>query len=254
MMSIYEGITARHAVYDKRAIINFTTEVNDDSVLLLVDYLDNFFDYYKYEEIELRIKSPGGRVSAMNVLIDKINYYIDRGKRIRTRGIGTVASAAAVILTAGSIGFRSVEKYTRILYHSPRVYMTSSEVITIDYANSIAKELEKYEEETKKFLARKATEKLKFLIKQVKNSYKSEDEFRKSITKIAEEFNEVAKRYNLTNQPFLDFKSINLDEIDEKYQRYFEDVFGKLLRQEVYLSPEEAKALLLIDGYPEDLD
>ncbi len=66
------------------------------------------------QDIVLIINSPGGSVDASNALLDLLsNIRMD----IRTVGVGTCASAAAMLLASGTKGKRVIGESTSVMIH-----------------------------------------------------------------------------------------------------------------------------------------
>ena len=67
-------------------------------------------------DIELYINSPGGELTALFAIYDTMQYV---GPDIQTVCFGQAASAAAVLLAAGTPGKRFALPHARILLHQP---------------------------------------------------------------------------------------------------------------------------------------
>lgn len=70
------------------------------------------------QPVSLYINSPGGSFSAMSAVYDTLRYI---GCEIETVCIGQAASAAAVLLAAGTPGRRLILPHARVLIHEPRL-------------------------------------------------------------------------------------------------------------------------------------
>ncbi|MEV4441904.1 ATP-dependent Clp protease proteolytic subunit [Streptomyces sp. NPDC049577] len=68
--------------------------------------------------ISLYINSPGGSFSAMCAVYDTMRYI---GCEMETVCVGQAASAAAVLLAAGTPGRRMVLPHARVLLHQPAI-------------------------------------------------------------------------------------------------------------------------------------
>ncbi|NJP92367.1 ATP-dependent Clp protease proteolytic subunit [Nonomuraea sp. FMUSA5-5] len=68
-------------------------------------------------DISLYINSPGGSFTAMTAIYDTMQFV---RPEIHTVCIGEAASAAAVLLAAGTPGKRSALPHARVLLHEPR--------------------------------------------------------------------------------------------------------------------------------------
>jgi ATP-dependent Clp protease protease subunit len=97
-------------------IIFLGTPIDDTSAndvmaqFMHLEYLDPDRD------ISLYINSPGGSFSAMTAVYDTIQYV---GCDVETICLGQAASAAAVLLAAGTPGKRSALPGARVLIHQP---------------------------------------------------------------------------------------------------------------------------------------
>ena len=68
------------------------------------------------EDIEFFISSNGGSVSDMFAVYDLMSV-VKKNRDIRTYGFGKIASAAVVLLAAGTPGKRFISKNTRLMLH-----------------------------------------------------------------------------------------------------------------------------------------
>lgn len=89
------------------------TAANDImSQMLILEQLDNETD------ITLYINSPGGSMTALTAILDTMRYV---QSDISTICLGQAASAAAVLLAAGTKGKRVALPNARIMIHQPSV-------------------------------------------------------------------------------------------------------------------------------------
>jgi len=72
-------------------------------------------DSRSQEDVTLYIDSPGGEVTGLFTILDTMHIL---RSRVHTRCVGLAASAAAVVLAAGT-GTRSATRNSRILLHQP---------------------------------------------------------------------------------------------------------------------------------------
>jgi ATP-dependent Clp protease protease subunit len=99
-------------------IIFLGVQVDDASAddimaqLLVLESMDSERDITMY------INSPGGSMTALAAIFDTMNYI---APNIQTVCLGQAASAAAVILAAGTKGKRLALKNSRILIHQPAI-------------------------------------------------------------------------------------------------------------------------------------
>lgn len=96
------------------------TAATADRVISQLQYLDDRFrnEHVPYGEriITIQIDSPGGSVADGFAIYDTMNY-IDA--KIKTVGLGMVASMAAFLLSAGTRGMRYATENCEILIHQP---------------------------------------------------------------------------------------------------------------------------------------
>jgi ATP-dependent Clp protease, protease subunit len=100
----------------KERIIFLGTPIDDAVANLLMAQLIHLESEDPDKDISLYINSPGGEITALMAIYDTMQY-IKPG--IQTICIGQAASAAAVLLTAGTPGKRYALPHARILIHQP---------------------------------------------------------------------------------------------------------------------------------------
>jgi ATP-dependent Clp protease protease subunit len=129
-VSIIEQAQSRMAVLDLQSKllqnnnIFLTEEVSEESVATIqaeLFYLTSKMtpEESKNDPITIYINSPGGEVYSCLGLYDVMQLFINQGYVIRTINIGLAASAAAVILLAGSKGYRSCTPHSTVMLHQP---------------------------------------------------------------------------------------------------------------------------------------
>ncbi|WP_232663732.1 ATP-dependent Clp protease proteolytic subunit [Pseudonocardia sp. TRM90224] len=79
--------------------------------------------------IELYINSPGGSLTAMTALYDTMQYI---RPQVRTFCLGQAASAAALLLAAGTKGKRSIVPSARVLIRQPAVEVIRGQVSDLE--------------------------------------------------------------------------------------------------------------------------
>lgn len=89
--------------------------IDDAKAEIIIAQLQ-YLDSKGVDEIVVQINSPGGSVSAGLAIYDTMNYI---KPRIVTVGIGMVASMGAILLSAGSKGYRKATEHAEILIHQP---------------------------------------------------------------------------------------------------------------------------------------
>lgn len=129
-VSIIEQAQSRMAVLDLQSKllqnnnIFLTEEVNEESIATIqaeLFYLTSKMtpEESKNDPITIYINSPGGEVYSCLGLYDVMQLFINQGYVIRTINIGLAASAAAVILLAGSKGYRYCLPHSTVMLHQP---------------------------------------------------------------------------------------------------------------------------------------
>ena len=99
-----------------RAIITIVTDITEESMVGLVDEIDQLTSEYFYKSIELRISSPGGLGLALDYYLEAIQKFRRRGIEIRTRALTQACSAGAWLLSLGD-GPREAGSSSILLYH-----------------------------------------------------------------------------------------------------------------------------------------
>ena len=129
-VSIIEQAQSRMAVLDLQSKllqnnqIWFTEDVNEQSIATIqaqLFYLASKMtpEESKNDPITIYINSPGGEIYSCLGLYDVMQLFINQGYVIRTINIGLAASAAAVILLAGSKGYRYCLPHSTTMLHQP---------------------------------------------------------------------------------------------------------------------------------------
>ena len=95
--------------------INIFGPITDQLAELVISQLQ-YLDNKGAEEIIMQFNSPGGSVSAGLAIYDTMNFV---KATITTVALGTVASMAAFLLSAGSRGHRKATANSEILIHQP---------------------------------------------------------------------------------------------------------------------------------------
>jgi ATP-dependent Clp protease, protease subunit len=99
-------------------IVFLSSVIEEQSANLVVAQLLHLENEDADKEINLYINSPGGEMSAMMAIYDTIQHV---GPDVSTTCVGQAASAAAVILAAGSPGKRFMLPHSRVLIHQPHL-------------------------------------------------------------------------------------------------------------------------------------
>ncbi len=234
-----------HAIERKCGRIVFNTEVNESSIQELAMLIDMGFKYYQYDKIEIEINSPGGVVRAMYYLLDNFTKYKNSGKIIATTTSFDAASAAALILSSGSVGYRCANYNSSILYHYSRINIPKEQEVTYTYerAKSMTDSLNYSNNLLVNNLTNLAIDTLEF--------FKNNPDKERLVRKRIKNFFEEAKKQELIQTEDKDIKQVENDYVGdnkiEPLKKYIKNVYSNLLKLEKYLKPFEAINLLLID-------
>jgi ATP-dependent Clp protease protease subunit len=87
--------------------------------------------------ISMYINSPGGSLTAMTAVYDTMRYI---RPAVHTYCLGQAASAAAVLLAAGTPGHRSVVPNSRVLIHQPSIDVVRGQTSDLEiYAAEVSR-------------------------------------------------------------------------------------------------------------------
>ena len=100
----------------KENIIFLGTPINDDIANLICAQLIHLESENPDKDINIYINSPGGDITALLAIYDTMSYV---KPDITTICFGQAASAAAVLLAAGTKGKRMALPHSRVLLHQP---------------------------------------------------------------------------------------------------------------------------------------
>lgn len=102
--------------------ITLAAPVQASSIYTLCDALDAAASQYYYEHVKLRIASPGGETQALRYYLSHLHEWYRRGITIETQAMTECSSAAAIMLSLGSRGFRRADqRHSRLLWHFARM-------------------------------------------------------------------------------------------------------------------------------------
>jgi ATP-dependent protease ClpP protease subunit len=99
----------------------FSSPVTDDSIYSLCGRLDEAIAYFNYDTIELCIHSPGGSVAALKYFNACRERWENKGIRLRTIALNEACSAAAFMLSCGTLGERVAKSHSTLVYHFGRL-------------------------------------------------------------------------------------------------------------------------------------
>jgi ATP-dependent Clp protease, protease subunit len=100
----------------KERIIFLGTPINDEIANLMMAQLLHLEGEDPEKDIALYINSPGGSVTSALAILDTIEFI---RPDVSTFCMGQAASAAAILLAAGSPGKRFALPHSRVLLHQP---------------------------------------------------------------------------------------------------------------------------------------
>jgi ATP-dependent Clp protease protease subunit len=100
----------------RERIVFLGTEVDDGVANVVMAQLLHLESEAPEQEINLYINSPGGSATAMTAIYDTMQFV---RCDVATTCMGQAASAAAVLLAAGTPGKRTVLEHSRVLLHQP---------------------------------------------------------------------------------------------------------------------------------------
>ena len=100
----------------KERIIFLGTPINDEIANLMMSQLIHLEGEDPEKDISIYINSPGGSVTSALAIYDTMEYI---KPDVSTICMGQAASAAAVLLAAGTAGKRFALPHSRVLIHQP---------------------------------------------------------------------------------------------------------------------------------------
>lgn len=131
----------------RERIIFLGTEIDDGVANVVMAQLLHLESEAPEQEIGLYLNSPGGSATAMAAIYDTMQFV---RCDVATTCMGQAASAAAVLLAAGTPGKRSVLEHARVMLHQPS---TQGQGTVSDLAIQ-AREVLRLRAETESLLAR----------------------------------------------------------------------------------------------------
>ena len=116
-------------------IIYLGTPISDDVANAVIAQLMCLESMNPDQDVQIYINSPGGSFTAMTAIYDTIRYL---KPDVQTFCLGQAASAAAVLLGAGTPGKRFALPNARILIHQPYTEGTGGQISDLEIqANEI---------------------------------------------------------------------------------------------------------------------
>lgn len=104
------------------AEITLAGPVESANIYPLCDNIDHAITHFYYENVKLRISSPGGETVALRYYLSQLEQWHRSGIKIETIALTECSSAAAVMLTMGTRGHRHADnRHARLLWHFARI-------------------------------------------------------------------------------------------------------------------------------------
>ena len=105
-------------------VVRFSGPVDANRIFALCDEIDSLINEYYYSRIRIEIDSSGGEAKSLLYFCEKLKEWRRTGARIETKALTLCASAAALMLSMGEIGFRAAMPKTMLLYHNARINLS----------------------------------------------------------------------------------------------------------------------------------
>ena len=134
------------------AVVTLVSDIRDETVIELAATMRHLRRDCFYEWAHLEIASAGGAETALNHWLAEADGLRRDGLRIVTRGLTSVGSAAAVMLSLGDV--RETRRNTRLLYHCVRI--AGSGALTADEAGHQADQMNRIDRDVRDRLAARA--------------------------------------------------------------------------------------------------
>jgi ATP-dependent protease ClpP protease subunit len=127
-------------------VIRLTGEIEMPVSYALLDELGLLHNYYQFRTVELQIDSLGGNADALHHLVQSLSAWRKgEGRILRTLGLNEVASAAALLLSFGTLGHRCLAGHSRVLYHSVRSVQKEPVGQTVSQLRASSRSLERWD-------------------------------------------------------------------------------------------------------------
>jgi ATP-dependent Clp protease protease subunit len=131
----------------KERIVFLGTPIDDNVANLIMAQLFHLEGEDPEKDIALYINSPGGVMTSLMAIYDTIHFI---KSDVATYCIGQAASAAAVLLAAGTAGKRYALPHARIMLHQPHIGGLEGQATDIEIH---AREIMRVKEEMNQMLA-----------------------------------------------------------------------------------------------------
>lgn len=125
-------------------IVSLIGPVTQQSVIELVDAINQLRTDFFYRRVDLRIASPGGEVLALDYFIEYLDHWKRQDLIVTTRALTSCSSAAAIMLSLGDD--REASASSVLLYHDSRMAMGQDGPITSEDAEAISEKLKEVDD------------------------------------------------------------------------------------------------------------
>jgi ATP-dependent Clp protease, protease subunit len=126
-------------------VIRLTGDIDMPVCYALIDELKLLHDYYQFRKVELQIDSPGGSADALHQMVISMRDWSKGNERIlKTVALNQACSAAAMLLSFGTVGHRHAMSTSRLLYHEVRSVTPQNTVQTIAQLRMMGRNLEEF--------------------------------------------------------------------------------------------------------------
>jgi hypothetical protein len=109
---------------EQEGTLEINTDISEASAIGIGKHLDRFFGYYHYECVTLKLNSPGGAVVGLEYILEYIDSWRTRGRRVQTLAMFRASSAAALLMSLGEVGSRTAHRNSSLLFHDARIGST----------------------------------------------------------------------------------------------------------------------------------
>jgi ATP-dependent Clp protease protease subunit len=148
----------------KERIVFLGTPIDDNAGNLIMAQLLHLESEDPEKDINLYINSPGGDITALFAIYDTMQYV---KCNVSTTVMGQAASAAAVLLLAGTKGKRYPQPHSRVLLHQPH---GGAEGLAVDIEIQ-AKEMTRYRKLMEQLIAEHTGQPLEKVAKDTDRDY-----------------------------------------------------------------------------------
>lgn len=101
--------------------LSYCGPITPQGVKTLVEHVETALTLYQPEVIAVHLHSPGGLMPALEYWVYRQQHWAAQGQIIATEADTECASAAAMMVTLGTVGKRSAHPLSQLLFHNPRM-------------------------------------------------------------------------------------------------------------------------------------